>query len=213
MRNEAGSPARKHHLVPASYLRRWAEDGKVRVTEVDERRTYVRSPETAARETDFYRLEHPELDKDLVPPQFYETLLSKVEGNAHRVAEALLKHGPAGMPNPESAALFALHLAVSVTRGRAFRVKSQELLNDYYRLQYANVTDAGIAKRLREAGIEPSREGLPITASFWMRFSGVRHGSSSRTQLWLQGQRRRRTGSANICWIVGGVCSRHLRSF
>jgi hypothetical protein len=147
-------------------LRRWAEDGKVRITEVDDHRTYVRSPETAARETDFYRLEHPELDKDLVPPLFYETLLSKLEGNANRVAEALLEHGPAGMPDTEAAALFALHLAVSVTRGRAFRAESQELLNDYYRLQYANVTDAGIAKRLRDAGIEPTPEEIAENREF-----------------------------------------------
>src|SRR4051794_4521934 len=35
---QGGSAARKHHLVPASYLRRWEEDGQLRVTVIDEDR-------------------------------------------------------------------------------------------------------------------------------------------------------------------------------
>lgn len=62
VKNAEGTPPRKHHLVPASYLRRWAEDGKVRVTVVDEGRSYLSAPETAACETDYYRLDHPDVD-------------------------------------------------------------------------------------------------------------------------------------------------------
>jgi hypothetical protein len=35
-----GSTLRKQHLVPGSYLARWAADGKIRVSEVDTSKTY-----------------------------------------------------------------------------------------------------------------------------------------------------------------------------
>ena len=52
-RNSEKSAPRKHHLVPASYLRRWAVHDQIRVTETDSRHSYTPSPEKAARETDF----------------------------------------------------------------------------------------------------------------------------------------------------------------
>jgi hypothetical protein len=48
-RNLTTSVPRKHHNVPESYLRRWEENGQIRVTEVDVGRDYVTSPGRAAR--------------------------------------------------------------------------------------------------------------------------------------------------------------------
>lgn len=130
-------PPRKHHLVPASYLQRWAEDGQVCVTFVDEARSYLSSPETAARQTDFYRLQHPDLDPVEVPPLLFETMLSQIEGSAKTVIDELLEHFEPGQVDPEQLALFAWHLAMSITRGAVFRAEQQELLSDMYRLQWA----------------------------------------------------------------------------
>jgi hypothetical protein len=74
---EAAHGGRKQHLVPASYLRRWAEDGRVRVTEVETRHSYVAKPEKVGLETDFYRLEADGIDPDEVPPLAMEVLLSE----------------------------------------------------------------------------------------------------------------------------------------
>ena len=165
-RNEAGTPPRKHHLVPASYLRRWAEDGKIRVTEVDEQHTYVTAPKTAARQTDFYRLEHPQLDANKLPPLLFETILSKAEGNAHQVIDHLLEQRDVTGLAPEQTAEFAWHLALSITRGRAFRAEQQEMLNDFYRLQYSKVTDEGIRARLKEHGIDPTPAEVATNREF-----------------------------------------------
>lgn len=159
-RNAGEAEPRKHHLVPASYLQRWAEESKVRVTVVDEHRSYLSSPEKAARETDFYRIEHPSVDADQVPPLLFETMLSRVEGNAKTVIDDLIKYRDPGALDPESLALFAWHLALTITRGKAFRAEQQELLADFYRLQYAKITDDGIAARLREHDIDPTLEKI-----------------------------------------------------
>ncbi|ACZ83729.1 hypothetical protein Aros01_01607 [Streptosporangium roseum] len=161
-RNAAGSPPRKHHLIPASYLHRWAEDSKVRVTVVDEHRSYLSSPEKAARETDFYRIEHPGVDADQVPPLLFETMLSRIEGNAKTVIDELISHRDVRALDPEHLALFAWHLALSITRGKAFRAEQREMLTDTYRLQYAKVTDQGIQARLRKHGIDPTPETVAI---------------------------------------------------
>src|SRR4051794_26435246 len=73
------SAPRKHHLVPASYLRRWAEGGRIRVTQIEEKNSYLAAPEKAARETDYYRIEAPEISPDEVPPLLFETMLGRVE--------------------------------------------------------------------------------------------------------------------------------------
>ena len=60
-KNEQGTPPRKHHIVPSSYLARWAEDDRIRVTETDTKRTRTESPKQAERITDFYRIESPDI--------------------------------------------------------------------------------------------------------------------------------------------------------
>jgi hypothetical protein len=165
-RNAEGAEPRKHHLVPASYLHRWAEESKVRVTVVDEHRSYLSSPEKAARETDFYRIEHPDVDAEQVPPLLFETMLSQIEGNAKTVIDELIKYRDARVLDPESLALFAWHLALTITRGKAFRAEQQEMLTDFYRLQYAKITDDGIKARLRKHGLDPTSENIALHREF-----------------------------------------------
>lgn len=147
---------RKHHLVPASYLRRWAEGGKVRVTVIDEGRSYLSAPESAARETDYYRVEHPQIDPTATPPLLAETILGRLEGNAKTVIDNLLATRDPNHLSPQALVEFALFLAMCITRGKTFRDETQEMLADLYRLQWANVTDAGIDARLRQHGVDPT---------------------------------------------------------
>ncbi len=83
--NEGAAP-RKHHLIPAFYLRCWEAEGLLRVTDVDQRHSYLTSAANAARETDFFSLESHDLDPNEVPPLLAETALSRLEADA---AEAL----------------------------------------------------------------------------------------------------------------------------
>ena len=92
-KSQSGTPPRKQHVVPAFYLRHWADDGKLRVTDIDRRHSYVTTSEKAARETDFYSLADEQLDEADVPPLLMETILSEVEGAAADVTERLIADG------------------------------------------------------------------------------------------------------------------------
>ncbi|MGH9066198.1 MAG: DUF4238 domain-containing protein, partial [Acidimicrobiales bacterium] len=54
-KNEKSAP-RKHHLVPASYLTRWAANNRIRMTFTADKKSVLTAPTKAARETDFYSL-------------------------------------------------------------------------------------------------------------------------------------------------------------
>jgi Protein of unknown function (DUF4238) len=157
-RNAEGTPPRKHHLVPASYLRRWAEDGKIRVTVVDQGQSHLSGPTSAARETDYYRIDHPEVNADDIPPLLIETVLGKLEDNAKIVIDDLLAHRDAGMLDPSRLLEFSQHLAFSITRGKAFRDENLEMFTDLYRMQYERFTDGDIRARLRKFGTDPTAE-------------------------------------------------------
>lgn len=73
-KNEQSAP-RKHHLVLASYLVRWAADKRVRMTFTTTKKTVLIAPAKAARETDFYLLAGDGDDPDGVPPLLLETVL------------------------------------------------------------------------------------------------------------------------------------------
>lgn len=155
-KNEGPSAQRKHHLVPASYLRRWQQGGQIRVTELGIK-SYKTSPEKAARETDFYRLEHPEVDPEHLPPLLFETLLGKLEGSAKLAIDVLLEQQP-GALDDEIMQEFAWHLSFQFVRGYTFREENRNQLASMYRLQYANVSDEQIRKRLEKKGIPVTPE-------------------------------------------------------
>jgi hypothetical protein len=160
-----GSEPRKHHLVPASYLRRWAADGQVRVSHIDERRSYTTAPDKAARETDFYRMEHELLDPEDMPPLLMEALLGRLEGSAKRSLDILMTKQPWTLDD-ELRGELEWHIAFQLTRGRSFRAENHRMLNELYRAQYKDVPDAEIIRRLREAGDVATPEAVAQQRAF-----------------------------------------------
>jgi hypothetical protein len=150
------SAPRKHHLVPASYLARWAVDGQIRVTEVDSRNSYTTAPNKAARETDVYRLEHEQVDPEQVPPLLMETVLGRLEHTAKVVIDRIIAEGNRADISDQDRFETAWHIASQLTRGRAFRQETKQLLNEMYRQLYAGITDDEIAERLASRGTEPT---------------------------------------------------------
>jgi hypothetical protein len=128
---EAAHGGRKHHIVPASYLRRWAEDDRVRVTEVETRHSYCAKPDNVGLETDFYRLEADGLEPDEVPPLALEVLLSEIEGLAKLGIDELLADG---QPSVEHGMYFAWFIALQATRGRAYRATLRAQANEMVKL-------------------------------------------------------------------------------
>lgn len=145
------SAPRKHHLVPNSYLSRWAEDDKIRVTRVDDQYSYLAPPRKAARETDYYLLESPDVDPEEVPPLLMEVMFGEVEGLAKAAIDQMLETGSAHL-GPEQAAEFAWFLGFQATRGHAYRRTQAHLMNELFRLKYGKVTDEGLRQLLSKRG-------------------------------------------------------------
>ncbi len=137
IRNEGAAP-RKHHLIPAVYLRRWESDGLLRVTDVDQRHSYLTSAANAARETDFYSLESQDLDPDEVPPLLAETAFSRLEANAAEALVVLLDDHDR-LSSQQRFDLTALML-MQYTRGRLHREGQQFLTNEFHRVTYGSLT-------------------------------------------------------------------------
>jgi hypothetical protein len=171
-RNLTNSVPRKHHIVPASYLRRWEENGKIRVTEVETGRDFVTSPGRAARETDFYKVESEDLDPAEMPPLLFELVLGHIEGWGKEAIDHLLS--PSCVLDPEMAAKFAWFLAMQFTRGASFRRERQHLTNEFFKLQYSELSDEGIRRMLKRQGGDPTGE---MIASFRRFLDGLRDGS------------------------------------
>ncbi|WP_203785967.1 DUF4238 domain-containing protein [Paractinoplanes rishiriensis] len=145
------SAPRKHHLVPNSYLSRWSERGNIRVTRVDDQYSYTTSPAKAARETDYYRLESPDVDPEEVPPLLMEVMLGEVEGSGKTAIDRMIESGSARL-DPEQAAEFAWFLGFQATRGHAYRQTQAQLTNELFRLQFGEITDDGLRRLLNKRG-------------------------------------------------------------
>lgn len=147
---------RKHHLVAASYLRRWEVGGQIRVFEIDDRRSYCVAAAKAARDTDFYRLEHELLDADEVPPLFAEVILGKIEGMAVQQVDQLVADGSDRLA-VEGRSAMSLFVASQLTRGRYFRARTQQMTNDGMRLLWAGTGPEDVREHL---GPEASEEEI-----------------------------------------------------
>lgn len=174
-----GSAPRKHHLVPTSYLLRWANaDDFVRVTEIDTGVTRTQRAQKVARETDFYRLESDDVDPEAVPPLLFETMLGAVEGAATSVIGDLVEMPSGAQPQRElpveSLVNLALFLAMMTTRGQSFRLEMQALAAFAFRTSVEGITEDGIRTMLRERGIEPTEELVADHRAF---IDGVKDGS------------------------------------
>jgi len=159
-RNARQAP-RKHHLVAGSYLARWEVAGKIRVTETSSRHTYAQAASQAARETDFYRIESPDIDPVEVPPLLFETLLSRIEGEASQAIDYLVRNGEPGLSGDDRVWLSA-YLAFQITRGRAFRAEQDAAADMLFKLT-TQATEASARHMLEVADIEPTPEAIATT--------------------------------------------------
>ena len=78
------------------------------------------TPKRAARETDFYSLESPDLDPYQVPPLLFETLLSKVEAWGKEFIDAAVAD-PGFVIDDELRARFSRYMGFQYVRGRSSR--------------------------------------------------------------------------------------------
>jgi len=156
---ESASTPRKHHLVPESYLRRWASNGQIRVTEVDARRAYLTSPTRAAKITDYYRVESEDIDPELVPPLLFEVFLGEMERIGKSGIDALLDGSVVNL-DEEMRSSLSRFIALQHTRGQSYRDQLRKSANDIFRLQYGGMTDEGIKMLLRRQGRDVTAEAV-----------------------------------------------------
>ena len=137
---QPGEP-NKHHFVPKSYLKRWEESGQLQVTDVDTKVTYKTSAERAAKETDFYRIEHPDIDPNVIEPLAFENLLGKIETIAKLEIDELLERPPGIVDDRMTWEDLGYFIAFQVTRGREYRRTNQAMIADIYRNEALKVDD------------------------------------------------------------------------
>lgn len=133
------SPPRKHHLVPANYLRRWESDGQLWVTDLLAKKTYKTSAANAIRDTDFYRIDHEDIDPAELPPLFLETMLSKIEGAGMESHNFLLEHGEEMLSNKSRFEL-SLFIAFQYARGQKFRLAMRKLTHGVMKHKIPDLT-------------------------------------------------------------------------
>ncbi len=168
-----GTPPRKHHLVPASYLRRWEERGRLRVTEIDGRKSYLTAAAQAARETDFYNLAQDQIDPDDIPPLLMETMLGRLEDPAKLVIDELIDHGRPERVEPRRMLEFVWYLSMQIVRGAAAREELRVIGADLARVQLTGISDEAIARRLRNTG----QQVTPAAIAEHRRFlDDIEHG-------------------------------------
>jgi hypothetical protein len=146
-------------LVPASYLRRWAEDKKIQVADVNERRSFPSAPENAARVTDYYRVESEDVDPNVVPPLLYETMLSEVEAWGKQAIDELAVRQPWEI-DPELMSYFVWYLAFQYTRGQAYRQMYRDMTANAFRVMYGDMTDQQILAHLEKHGRPQTDEAV-----------------------------------------------------
>lgn len=163
-RNEK-NPPRKHHVVPASFLRRWTEERQLRVTEVDEGRSWITTAEKAGRRTDYYNLASEDLDPDQVPPLLAETLLSEIEALGKNAIDALLDKGVKDLSHQERSDL-AVFLGFQSVRGDSTREMIRKVANDDFKIQYGQLNNDGIRRELIKRGLEATEASVAESAKF-----------------------------------------------
>ena len=97
------------------------------------------TPKRAARETDFYSLESPDLDPYQVPPLLFETLLSKVQAWGKEFIDAAVAD-PGFVIDDELRARFSRYMGFQYVRGRSARWFAEAAANDLIKIKYEDVT-------------------------------------------------------------------------
>lgn len=163
-RNEK-NPPRKHHVVPASYLRRWTEDRKLRVTEIDTGKTWITTAEKAARRTDYYNLASNDLDPDELPPLLAETILSDVESLGKAAIDSLISEGMREL-SQENRSNLAVFLGFQHVRGDSMRNMIRKIANDSFKVEYGQLKEPGIRRTLKDRGLPATPENIESVAKF-----------------------------------------------
>ncbi|MEZ5132997.1 MAG: DUF4238 domain-containing protein [Mycobacterium sp.] len=163
---ESTSAPRGHHLVPAFYLNRWADDDKLRVTDIDRRKSWVTTPKRAAKETDYYRIESSDLDPNEIPPMLFEVTLSKVEQWGADFINAAITDPADAARDDELRMLFSLFMGFQCVRGRSYRNVICAAANDSIKLAYGDITDVGIRHVLAHRGIEATADNIALFQGF-----------------------------------------------
>jgi hypothetical protein len=152
---------RKHHLVPASYLARWATPtSRVRVLDIDSGQTYLATPSNAARQTDFYLATSEDLDPEEVPPMLFETMLSRVEGPATGAIDELVE-----MPATITAQTrydLATFMAFQFVRGDRTRAALAAQAHEVAKLHSLTMTEARVKQAIQRRGEEPTAEAIRL---------------------------------------------------
>ncbi|WP_196811029.1 DUF4238 domain-containing protein [Arthrobacter sp. 35W] len=172
-RNNEKSAPRKHHVVPASYLRRWTENKQLRVTNVDEQRSWTTAAERAARVTDFYSMASEDLDPAVFPPLYAETQLSEVEASGKKAIDELLRHGLSDA-DPTTKDNLATFLGFQHVRGAGPRERSQAIANESFLLQYGEMSDEKLGALIGKGGLPATKERLVEVKEY---IASVRIGS------------------------------------
>jgi hypothetical protein len=141
---------RQQHIVPASYLKRWAVQDRVRVHRLGESKSHLARASQAAREGDYYRVESADVDAAVLPPNIFETILSRVEGKASGAIDQLVS-----MPSslgPQERYDTATFMAFQMARGHRTRLRIRASVNELAKLQTRELSDAYIRRVLRRGG-------------------------------------------------------------
>jgi hypothetical protein len=123
-------------------LQRWEVADRIRVTDLQVGKSYLVKAEKASRETDFYRMESPNLDPSEIPPLWAETILGHIEGAAVGAIDAILSDRASSSVEID----LAIFIAVQFTRGRAFRHSQETLLDESIKMRFP--LDQRVAKHL-----------------------------------------------------------------
>jgi hypothetical protein len=144
---------RQHHLLPRSYLRRFADTtGRVTVVRRDLKASFTTSIERAARERDFYTVE-----TEHGPSTGVEGMLGRIEEPAAGATTRILDgHFP---PSQDDRVAIALFIALQFTRGRDHRHAYEMMADALFKASMEEVTEAGVRDQLRAAlGRDPTED-------------------------------------------------------
>lgn len=165
-RNAENSPPKQHHLVPSSYLKRWSDNDLIRVTHVNDARSYITSVGRAAREAHYYRLESPDVDPQHIPPLLFETMLSEVEGWGARIIDHMVETAGGAMDLKDFSD-FAWYLGFQYTRGHGFRQQMRAMANDLNKIQFEGISRSGVRELLVMRGLPATDDDIAEAYQFF----------------------------------------------
>ena len=159
----------KHHLVPKSYLKRFADGRRVVLARRDDLATRLTtSVDAAVKEGGFY-----DVPQGLgLPTRYIEDLLGEVEGRAANAIDAVLAGDfPPSMQTRMDIALFA---ALQTTRGWRFRNDFNQVAQEAARAAAKETTRAQVERTLRRTGRSVTGKSIDRWHEVTFRFEGVR---------------------------------------